>query len=111
MKFIFLILKKDKKYFEIKNNYIIHGFIKSKRAKEDIITNIEYSADFSGYGYVQDYSKNKNNWQELSSTGSTWSFYLRHIYEMDDFTILVSAQDKLYVLFYPLINTNNIFVK
>ena len=107
----FFNIKKGEKVFEIRNDYYIHGFIKSKRAKEDIITTIEYSAGYSGYGYVQDYSKNKNKWEKLSSTGSTWSFYLRHIYEMDDFTILVSAQHKLYVLFYPLINTNNIFVK
>ena len=107
----FFDIENGKKVFEIKNDYIIHGFIKSKRAKEDIITTIEYSADYSGYGYVQDYSKYKNNWEKLSSTGSTWSFYLRHIYEMDDFTILVSAQDKLYVIFYPLINAENIFVK
>ena len=107
----FFDIEKGGKVFEIKSNYIIHGFIKSKRAKEDIITIIEHSSYCSGYGIVQDYSKDKNEWKEISNTGSTWTFYLRHIYEMDDFTILVSGQKELYALFYPLVNSGNIFIK
>ena len=105
---------KSKILFQYKiysNNYIIHGFIKSKRAKEDIIAIVESSSYYSGYGIVQDFSKDKNKWKEMSNTGSTWTFYLRHIHEMDDFTILVSGQANLYDLFYPLISTDNIFVK
>ena len=104
---VFFDIEKGTKVFEIKHGCNILGFLKSKRAKDDIITILESLSDFSGYGFAQDYSKNKNKWEGLSSTIATWTYNLRHISEMDDFTILISGQDDLYVLIYQINDDNN----
>ena len=54
-----------------------------------------------GYGVSTDFIFHNNKWEKLSETGSTWTYYIRHIYETDDKTILISGQKELYVLFYP----------
>ena len=54
------------------------------------------------YGYCMDMKLNNNKLEILSKTLNKWgSINLRHIFEMNDKTILISGENVLYALFYP----------
>ena len=97
-----------KEYEIIDNENFVKGFIHTKREKNELIVLSEYCSDRGGgYGFAQDFSLFNNKWKKISKTHSTWSYSIRHIYETDDKTILISAQKELYVLIYPDKKINN----
>ena len=79
------------------------GILRSKREKKniEIITLNEHLAYQRSYGFCSDYKYNNNKWERMSITSDRWSCHIRHFFEMNDNTILVSTQEELYVLFYP----------
>lgn len=90
--------------FEIRGggaNECFDGFLRSKRSKGEIeiITLNEHLAYQRCYGYCSDYKLNTNKGENISKIFVQWTGHLRHIF--DDNTILVAAQEELYVLFYP----------
>ena len=103
----FFNVETSEKVFEIKDDNescFLLGFLKTYREKNEneIIAISEYFSGRGGYGQTEDFSLHNNKWEKLIETStSSWSSYLRHIYEMKDNTILISAQSQLHVLFYP----------
>ena len=100
----FFNVETGEKLYEINDNTCsIKSFLKTNREKDEneIITISEHSSGMGGYGVSTDFILHNNKWEKLSETGSTWTYYIRHIYETDDKTILISGQKELYVLFYP----------
>ena len=54
------------------------------------------------YGCCFDMEVNNNKLEILSQTSDKWDYInLRNIFEMNDKTILISAEEVLYALFYP----------
>ena len=102
----FFNVETGQKLFEIRGsgaNELFRGFLRSKRSKEEIeiITLNEHLAYMPSYGYCSDYKLSANKGEIISKISDQWSDHIRHIFEMDDNTILVANQEKLYVLFYP----------
>ena len=106
-KIYFFDIETGKKINELKinNKYTeINRFITSKRDKEDvdIITICNYCQYHRGnYDIIQDFTLNKNEWENLSEN----TYYLKNsfsdIIEMSDNSIIIPDEKKLYVLFYP----------
>ena len=106
-KIYFFDIETGKKINEININdkYIeINRFITSKRDKEDIdiITLSHYSEYHRGsHDIIQDFTLNKNKWENLSEN----TYYLKNSFsdmiEMSDNSIIIPDEKKLYVLFYP----------
>ena len=103
----FFNVETGEKVFEIKDDNescFLLGFLKTNREKNEneIIAISEYFSGRGGYGLAGDFSLHNNKWEKLIHTfTSSWTYSLRHIYEMKDKTILISAQNQLHVLFYP----------
>ena len=104
----FFKVETGEKLFEINiEDRLLLGFLKTNREKDEneIITISKVYSDFGGNGYSEDFSLHNNQWEKLS-TYNLLTFRMTHIYEMKDKTILISAQNELYVLFYPVENNN-----
>lgn len=88
----------------IRSQVFYRGFLRTKREKEEIeiITLSENQKHMRSYGYCMDIKLNNNKLEILSKTVDKWGpINLRHIFEKNDKTILISGEDVLYVLFYP----------
>ena len=101
----FFNVETGEKLFEIKDdkdNCDFLGFLKTNREnnENEIIAISKIFQGRGGYSLIKDFSLHNNKWEKLLQT-SGMTFYLRHVYEMKDKTILISAQEKLYILFYP----------
>ena len=79
--------------------------MKTNREKDEneIITISEHSSGGGrgGYGVSTDFSLHNNKWEKLTETRGTRTYHQRHIYEMEDKTILISAFEELYIMIYP----------
>ena len=83
-------------------NHIFKGILRSKREKKDIelITLNEHIAYQRSCGFCSDYIYNNNKWEKISIIPNRLSNYIRHFFEMNDNTMLISAQADLYILLY-----------
>ena len=100
----FFDIETGKKIHEIiDENDTFDGILRSKREKEniEIITLHEHVAYQNSYGFCGDYKYTNNKWEKISITSDRWYGCIRHFFEMNDNNILVSAQERLYVLLYP----------
>ena len=105
----FFDVETGEKLFEISNDdngnqVFYNGFLRTKREKEEIeiITLSENIQYMRRYGYCLDMKVNNNKIEILSQTSDEWWYIdLRHIFEMNDKTILISGEKDLYALFYP----------
>ena len=99
----FFNVETGEKLFEIcDDTCLIKSFLKTNREKDEneIITISEHSSGRAGYGVSTDFSFHNNKWEKLTETGGTRTYHQRHIYEMDDKTILISAYEKIYIMIY-----------
>ncbi len=104
----FFNIKTGEKLFEINeddddNQVFYHGFLRSKRAKEEIeiIFLSEHCKYMSSDSYCLDAKLDYNKLDIMSRTLNKWYIKPEHIFEMNDLTILISGNEEIYVLFYP----------
>jgi hypothetical protein len=99
----FFNIETGKKVAELISDSRIFSFLGSKRDKEenDIITICEYFSGRGGFGFCRDYSLKNNKLIKLSQTMGTWEYNLKQVFEIDNNTILVTAEKELYFLLYP----------